>query len=157
MRLLLGGFWCGSVAGLTQSHSHFSLNAREKTIIMYQDLNLVNTNIKVCCFGVCYIFLCLLFAFSLFHFVSMKLLKHVLIIIMFISYLPQFKHPVDHFLFSITTSHKKNHQKWDMHHPVLLSSIAFILWVLRHTSVFNHIKQTPARADVSATIIKTVV
>lgn len=157
MRLILDGFWCGSVAGLTQSHSHFSFNAREKTIIMYQDLNLVNTNIKVCCFGVCYIFLCLLFAFSLFHFVSMKLLKHVLIIIMFISYLPQFKHPVDHFLFSITTSLEKPPKVRRASPSVVKQYCIYTVRVLRHTSVFNHIKQTPARADVSATSVKTVV
>lgn len=124
---------------------------------MYKDLNLVNTNIKVCCFGVRYIFVCLLFVFSLFHFVSMKLLKNILIIIMFISYLPQFKHPVDHFLFSVTRSLEKPAKVRRASPSVVKQYCIHTVRVLRHTSVFNHIKQTPAGADVTATSVKTVV
>lgn len=72
---------------------------------------------------------------------------------MFISYFLQFKHPVDHFLFSVTTSLEKPAKVRRASPSVVKQYCIHSVRVLRHThtSVFNHIKKTPAGADVTAT------
>lgn len=76
---------------------------------------------------------------------------------MCISYFLQFKHPVDHFLFSVTTSLEKPAKVRRASPSVVKQYCIHTVRVLRHTSVFNHVKKTPAGADITATSIETVV